>query len=106
MVTDTPILDYADLAGQWLLAALVVLAFVVAVRAIRSAYLAEQSAANQSEWTQHLPACGLCGARRLLTDTEIIVLDDIGHRVADSYAVAVCHDCRCAITVHEQESAA
>ena len=41
-MTDTPILDYADLAGQWLLAALVVLACVVAVRAVRSAYRREE----------------------------------------------------------------
>ena len=49
MVTDTPIADYPELFGQSLLAALCVLALVAAYRAVRSAYLAEQSAANQAE---------------------------------------------------------
>ena len=105
-MNDIPTLDYPELAGQWLLFALVVGCVVAAVRAIKSALDAETSAANQAEWTQHLPTCGLCGAHRLLTSTEITVLDDIGHHIRDSYSVAICHDCREAITIHEQERAA
>jgi len=105
-VNDIPTLDYTELAGQWLLFALVVGCVIAAVRAIKSALDAETSAHYQREWTKDLPTCGLCGAHRLLTETTITVLDDIGHKIRDSYSVAVCHDCRSAITIHEQERAA
>jgi len=105
-VTDIPIADYVELAGQCVLFALVVGCVVAAVRAVKSALDAETSAANQAAWTQHLPTCGLCGAHRLLTETTITVLDDIGHKIRDSYSVAICHDCKSAITLHEQEKAA
>ena len=105
-MNDIPIADWPDVFGRFLLFALVVGCVVAAVRAIRSAYLAERSAANQAEWTKGLPTCGLCGAHRLLTETTITVLDDIGHKIRDSYSVAICHDCKSAITLHEQEKAA
>lgn len=105
-MNDIPTLDYTELAGQWLLFALVVGCFIAAYRAVKSALDAETSAHYQREWTQHLPTCGLCGAHRLLTETHITVLDDIGHHIRDSYSVAICHDCRSAITLQEQERAA
>ncbi len=105
-MTDAPILDYPQLFGEWLLWSLFWLALVFAYRAVRSAYLAEASAAQQAAWTAHLPECGLCGAHRLLTETRITVLDDIHHKIRASYRVAVCHDCASAITSNEQEQAA
>ena len=102
----TPIVDYPELFGHWLFLALLALAVIAAYRAVRSAYLAEASAAHQAAWTAHLPCCGLCGAHRLLTTTEITVLDDIGHRITDSHTVPVCSDCREAITSYTKENAA
>lgn len=104
-MTDTPILDPIALFGQWMLFALVVGCVVAAVRAVRSAYLAERSAANQAEWTATLPQCGLCGAHRLLTQTQVTFLDDINHHIRDAYTVCVCSDCLSAITSHERSAA-
>ncbi len=106
MTDIIPVLDYGDLFGHWVFLALLAYGAVEAYRAIRSAYLAEASAAQQAAWTAHLPECGLCGARRVLTETRITVLDDIGHKITDAYTVAVCSDCREAITSHTQEQAA
>lgn len=105
-MNDIPIADWPDVFGRFLLFALVTLAVIAAVRAVKSALDAETSAHYQREWTKDLPTCGLCGAHRLLTETTITVLDDIGHRIAASYTVSVCADCREAITLHEQEKAA
>ncbi len=106
MTDIIPVLDYGDLFGHWIFLALLAYGAVEAYRAVRSAYLAEASAAQQAAWTAHLPACGLCGARRVLTETRITVLDDIHHKIRESYRVAVCHDCASAITSNEQEQAA
>ena len=101
-----PIADWTEVAGHWIFLALFAYGAVEAYLSIRSAYLAEASAAQQAAWTAHLPCCGLCGAHRLLTTTEITVLDDIGHRITDSHTVPVCSDCREAITSYTKENAA
>lgn len=51
------------------------------------------------------PACGLCGARRALTETQVTFLDDINYKIRDAYTLPICSDCALAITTHERSAA-